>query len=528
MNGPQLRAALMFCKTEFHLLSRGVGKTEGVIAPRTERLIHLMPQSTGAFVTRTFRQALTNTLPPVIRGWNNLGYIEEIHFVVGKRPPEHFVEPHTKPRDYKYCISWYNGTVIHLLSQDRPGSANGLSIDWIVVDEAKFINREKFDAEIVPANRGNRHLYGHLSCHHSIMYCSDRWYGSEALWIDELEQKVTHDQNRLIEALSIESENLKLNLLNKEYSDSYKDKIRARINNLEKNLNELRSTAVYFSYASAIENLTVLGIDYLKEQEEALPMSMFLVTVLNERRKGAKSPFYPHLDRKYHCYNSFNNELLDYHNQSIDCQSDEDLLPGKPLYIAIDPGAVINTMVIAQFDDKGNIRVINTLYVKKPSKTYHLIEKFCDYYEKHDCKKVVYYYNHTHTADHGATEVTYHGIITKILKKNKWNYADVYFPAVMEPKERYQLTSSYLERNEDGPRITFNEINCEFLLISMEDADTEEHKGMLRKDKSSERSKTIPQERATHFSDAFDDLLVGMDQVPHPTFSSMNIQVTTG
>src|SRR5690554_5083650 len=134
----------MFCKIELNELSRGVGKTEGIIAPRSERLIHAMPGSTGAFVTKTFRAALTNTIPPVIRGWNNRGYYEGVHFVIGKRPPKWFASPHTKPLEYKYTISWYNGTVIHILSQDRNGSANGLSIDWVIVDEAKFINKEKF------------------------------------------------------------------------------------------------------------------------------------------------------------------------------------------------------------------------------------------------------------------------------------------------------------------------------------------------------------------------------------------------
>lgn len=525
LNGPQLRSALMFTNVEVNLLSRGVGKTEGVIAPRSERLVHLMPGSVGAFVTKTFRQALTNTLPPVVRGWARLGYIEGIHFVIGQRPPTHFKQNESKPLEWKYTISWVNGSIIHLISQDRPGSANGLSIDWVIVDEAKFIDKEKFDAEIVPANRGNREMFGHLSCHHSIMYCTDRWYGPEASWIDELEEQVTGNKNKLIEVLAVDLEKLKMMMIKNEYSSSYLEKLEKKKRSLEIQLNELRKDAVYFNYASAIENITVLGVDYLKKQEEALPMSMLLVTVYNERRRLSQTPFYPHLDRKKLCYNTEDNGWLEYGRKYINCNADQDFDPSRPIYVTIDPGAVINTLVVAQIPEPGKYKIINSFHVKSPAMTSDVVNKLCDYYGPWAMKKAIVYFNQTHVAKHGATPFTYKSVILDAFKKKGWTVADVYFPVVMSAEERYELIARLMKQGQ----LTFNEMNCEFLLISMEDADTKEERGMLKKDKKSEKNSSgVAPEKATHFSDALDDLVVGMIKEPSPHFNTNDMQIMVG
>lgn len=533
-NPAQMRADIMFCRTEVHLLARGVGKSQGIIAARSERLVHEMPKSTGAFITRTFQKALTNTLPPVITGWKDMGYIEGIHFVIGKRPPEWFEKPLTEPLDYRYVISWYCGTVIHIVSQDRPGSANGLSIDWSIVDEAKLINKTKFDHEISPAMRGNRNVFGHLSCHQSVLFCTDRWYGAEAKWIDELEKEVDPIANKMIWSLSCEVNKLERNLLEKEYSESYRESLRKRINSLNRDLTRLRKRAVYFNYASAIENIHVLGDEYILQQRQALPDIVFRVTVLNEKRSMSESPFYPHLNRNYHLYTNFNNDLFDaleYDFQAIrnlTCEKDKDLIPGSKLYIGLDPGGVINTVVVGIFDEDDRIRVINSFFVKKPELTKHLIKMLCRYYHAHDNHHVVYYYDPTHIAKHGTTTLSYKEAIINEFKANNWKVTAKFIGAVPEPQQRYKLAATYLEKKHKTPFISFNETNCEYLLISMEDADTEEHKGIYRKNKNSEKASSgVEPEKATHFSDAFDTLLWGMHHYPHPEYIDEDISFMT-
>lgn len=534
-NGPQIREHIYLCNTEFHELARGVGKTQGIFASRSERLVHLMPRGTGAFVTPTFRKALSDTLPPVITGWQSMGYIRGIHFEVGKRPPKHFREPIFEPLEWKNTISWYNGSIIRLISQDGVGSANGLSLDWVMVDEAKLIKKDRFDAEVVPANRGNRHIFGHCELHHSIFYVSDRWYGSEANWIDELREQVDPIRLRAIEAYAVEISTIEKKLREGKYSDSYVDKLKKDKRRYELKLYELRKNAVYFSSASAIENIHVLGIDYIKKQFLALSPESFKVTVLNEKRNLSVSPFYPHLDRHYHCYTANNNKNLiglDYDFKkvnSLDCVNDTDLDPNQGLYIAVDPGGNINTIVVGQWGANGMIKVINSFYVKKPSMTSHLIQKVCDYYKPHLTKEVYYYYDQTHIGTVGTTRHTYRSAIVETFEANKWDVAAVYLGAVPPADKRYQLTADKLMKNDDCiPGITFNEENCENLLISIEDADSKEDNGRFQKDKSSEKhSSGIPQEKATHFSDAFDILIWGMDINPHPRVKDKSFQVVT-
>jgi hypothetical protein len=38
--------------------------------------------------------------------------------------------------EYKYFMSWWNGGGAHIVSQDRLDSSNGITVDWIIGDEA--------------------------------------------------------------------------------------------------------------------------------------------------------------------------------------------------------------------------------------------------------------------------------------------------------------------------------------------------------------------------------------------------------
>lgn len=54
------------------------------------------------------------------------------------------------------------------------------------------------------------------------------------------------------------------------------------------------------------------------------------------------------------------------------------------------------------------------------------------------------------------------------------------------------------------PTVIFNGKKCKYTLISMNNTKVMERNGKFQKDKSSERSKKILPEEATHFSDAID------------------------
>ena len=99
--------------------------------------------------------------------------IESIHYVVGKKPPKSFRQPIIDPKDYEHVITLYNGSVAVIISQDRPGSLNSLTLSWLLVDEAKFIDYAKLKDEPLPANGGIKSYFGKHSHNHSIMMLSD-------------------------------------------------------------------------------------------------------------------------------------------------------------------------------------------------------------------------------------------------------------------------------------------------------------------------------------------------------------------
>ena len=99
--------------------------------------------------------------------------IEGIHYVVGKKPPKSFRQPIIDPKDYEHVITFYNGSVAVIISQHRPCSSNSLTLSWLLVDEAKFIDYAKLKDETLPANGGIKSYFGKHSYNHSIMILSD-------------------------------------------------------------------------------------------------------------------------------------------------------------------------------------------------------------------------------------------------------------------------------------------------------------------------------------------------------------------
>ena len=168
-NRPQRLTQLIGANTTVIVAGRRTGKTDSIAAPFVLRNMQRMPGSTGGIVVPTFKHGLTNTLPGLLAAWKRWGFINGIHYVVGRKPPKSFAKPITEPHDYEHVISFYNGSIAIIISQDRPGSSNSLTLSWLLVDEAKFIDYDKLKDETLPANGGIKSHFGHHSFNHYIM-----------------------------------------------------------------------------------------------------------------------------------------------------------------------------------------------------------------------------------------------------------------------------------------------------------------------------------------------------------------------
>jgi len=136
-NKPQLMAQYIAAKTTVIVAGRRTGKTDSIASPFVLRNMQRMPGSTGGIVVPTFKHGLTNTIPGLLAAWKRWGYINGIHYVVGRKPPKSFGKPITEPADYEHVITFYNGSVAIIISQDRPGSSNSL----VAVDRRSKVHR---------------------------------------------------------------------------------------------------------------------------------------------------------------------------------------------------------------------------------------------------------------------------------------------------------------------------------------------------------------------------------------------------
>ena len=119
-NKPQRLTQLIGANTTVIVAGRRTGKTDSIAAPFVLRNMQRMPGSTGGIVVPTFKHGLTNTIPGLLAAWKRWGFINGIHYVIGRKPPKSFAKPITEPHDCEHVISFYNGSVAVIISQDRP------------------------------------------------------------------------------------------------------------------------------------------------------------------------------------------------------------------------------------------------------------------------------------------------------------------------------------------------------------------------------------------------------------------------
>lgn len=477
-------AQLIFilCTQKIKILEwgRGTGKST-ILGRHICDCVVQMPRSSGVLVAETYAQILTRTLPSTIAGLEQHGLIKDLHFFVGKRPPKswNWPNPYEPPLDYKRCIIFWNGTVLNFVSQDGSStSGRGMNNDWVVGDEAVRLNKEKFDTEVVLTLRGNKtriahypdsswKYFGDCPLFHTIVLASSTPTTAAGRWFLEFEE----------EAL-------------------------------------LHPDKVAFIRASAEVNRANLEDDYFENARKILPDFLYDAEVLNKRMTRIDDGFYPSLDEAIHTYNKYNyNYYTDELSGTPTCKGDDDVDPDQALIAGIDWGSRINCMVTFQNLSDVELRVLKSIYVLYPQIIDDLIDKWADYYEPHKNKTLYLYYDPTGNNRVANSRRTFAEQARDRLTKRGWtvilmtgsNHNVLH-------QDKYKLCIDVF-KNEDKkyPDVRFNKANTQELWISMTNAPAKIGRNEeIKKDKKSESSKTTDQQHATHFSDAFDVVLVGM------------------
>lgn len=504
-NRPQLRGFAIGANDETDIWGRGTGKSTGRIAPWTVDKIFSMPRSRGVCVAETYLQALERTLPPIIQGWEEMGYVRNVDFILFKKPPSDWPTPYVGPLTPTHTIYWRNGTVISVISQDRPGTSNGMSVDWIFGDEAKLLNKERLDNELLPTNRGNERYFRGIPGHHATLWTTDMPTTPGAKWLLEKEHQMDKEQIRLILAIRVEM-----------FKAHSKGQV-AKFLRLQKLWDEMRSTAVDYSEASTLENIEVLGAGFIRRMKRTLPEIAFRTTILNERITQIENGFYALLEEEKHCYNDINygyienklGILLPQNGTSLTWQKDSDLDASRPLSIALDYNASINPLVVGQRFGK-YLKFQNSFYVMHPKRLKDTIKAFSKYYDDYPNRDLTYHYDHTAIGTNASSDISYADEVQELLENEGWNVNMNYIGQALGHYSRY-LMWGYALAGDDARFLKpmFNRNNTHYLRLSMQNAEVVQSGNEFKKYKTPERKKEIDQRETTHFSDAGDTLLVG-------------------
>lgn len=525
-NRMQREVMMVQANKTYIVAARGTGKSEGVDAPFVLRNVWAMPGSTGALISPSYAKAWGNTLPALVNGLKMWGYLPEVHYYIGRRAPEHanFAKPKREPfRDaWQNCIHFWNGTVMLILSFANAMSANSMSLDWIIGPEAKFLDYDKIKSEVNPANRGNRADFGYCPWHHSEQYTTDMPTTKSGRWVIEKDKDMWPAHIDLIKILFAEREKYR----QKEPTEWTQRQIRELTDDIQRarTFQKVRHTdplnkqkreyTVFYAEYDVLDNLEVLGEDFIWQMKRDNPSLIWRTAFLNERLFRVPNGFYSALDDNLHFYiPKDSRELYGLNFDAEDCLNDDDLQMLQPLHIAFDSNAAISGACVGQ-KDSDKMRTLKSFFVKTPGKLPELCKQVGKYYRNKINRDIVFYFDHTFVWETGKDSESYAKSIVRGLTDAGFRVTEKYIGQQPRHDFRHKEIDRALKGETDLLFPLFNLYNNEFLKIAMEQTGVKTGRNGFEKDKGPEAkldSPENPDEHKTHITDAWDTLFIGMN-----------------
>lgn len=542
VNPAQAAIMLMRAKTKYVIYSRGTGKSF-INGSEVDENVRIMPRGVTTLAQSTFGQALTKTLPSTFKMLEQLGYQRYDEktkigdYVVCRRPPDGWYRPYEQIMSYDHCITFSNGHCLYLLTQD--GNSRGPNADYNITDEALTLNKEKFDQEVAPTNRGNEHIFGKKSKdpvwkHHGNTFLSSMPYTPEQKWL--LEPSTYYEKERGVRLFDVWNKIVRLQLqlieaaIDKDvklYKELWNETIRLR-----RTITPFVSNdGILFILGSIFDNIANVGMSYIINMYKLMDKLSFMIEILNFYIEKIDSCYYS-IDERHVYYNATNDSYIrdfaednNYNWSELannnDSRRDLDCDPNRPIELTCDWGSTASFMEVGQERNFDFVTKqitpytidnnINEFFVKRDEEDdtmiNALIDKFCDYYRNHSKKHVVFYRDKYGDAHRANNKKTYNEIAVERLIKKGWTVEQKTHRGIEPPQhEKYLLWASILaEKDNRFPRKRFNGSKCKYTLISMNNTRVvEDRDGRFAKDKRSERNKSILPEEATHFGDAVD------------------------
>lgn len=500
------------------VITAGRGTGKGVAhAAVCLRNFQEMPGSTTAFVVPCAKRGLSNTLPSMFQHWETWGYKRGVHWDVGKKPNSKldWGRPLIAPENWENIITFYNGSIGQIVSQERRGTSNSKSFDFVDIDEAKFVDFEQLKDETFPANRGQVREFGHCPRHHGLLITSDMPVTTKGSWFLRYEQYHDQEAAETIAYLQQMANALKPRA-------GFNPQERRRLREVEQLLFSLRRGLTFARRYSSLTNLAVLGEAWVRQMKRDLPPLVFRTSILCLDPDFRRDGFYSSLTSD-NVYRSSNVSALDslgfedlgrLREIGGDSRSDGDIIAEAPLCVAFDYNNNINWLVCGQPDEeRRRLNVLRAFYVKYERKLRELIGDFCAYYAHHHTREVIFYYDNTALAgNYAVNDEDFAWVIEREFEALGWSVVPVYIGQAMRHMEKYLLINRGLA-GQARLRPMFNEEGTADLLVSIKSA------GMVggKKDKRGEKLAETEEDRLeyrTDGSDAFDTLYIGCERFP--------------
>lgn len=498
---------------------RGIGK--GLIcASILRRNIEGMPGSNTALVGPNSKRMWTNIIPSWDTHLRRWGFVEGVHYTWGRKPAKAWgwAEPIIKPMNWENTLSFYNGSYATIISQDRKGTSNSQSFDGLIIDEAKFIDFNQLKDETYPANRGNGNVFGHLYYHHGISKFSDMPTTKKGSWFLNDRDKCDPQQVLLLEGLLASYQEMSRRVAEMIARGERPHKsVMFELRRLSKAVNLLRADTFLYKEFSSIENIEILGEDFISQCYRDMPSATFRTTIMCRRVEHSEDSFYnaksdknlyTAVDKTYIDSLGFDMEKL----RHVDCRMDSDIELNAPLWVAFDANANINWGVVGQPGVDMKLRILKSFFVKYERRLPELVSDICDYYETLRHKEIVFVYDSTFVGNNfGVSRVDFQQVITDCFTKRGWIVRKLYIGKPMRHPIKQQLINGMF-LGQGTYRIMINEPNNPDLLNSIDSAMTVN--GTNQKDKSGEKSEETEENRLegrTDGSDAFDTLCIGVE-----------------
>lgn len=325
----------------------------------------------------------------------------------------------------------------------------------------------------------------------------------------------------------------------------------------EGDLRELRRVAFLVRRANTLDNVDILGEDYIRQMKRDLPAYTFMVSIMNVKMQKSNDGFYSNLDIDHvHGYipdevdplsqakfstqkatgivdgkritsESYQPDFKELSERN-DCRMDSDCHMSEPLYLALDYNANINTLVVGQKYERDGVMALNVIksfYVKNERKLRELIQDFSHYYapKRAVCRDVTYFYDATakQGASYATTDERFYMAVINELESAGWNVTAI----DMGVPERHEVKHKIINEALAGiiyPAIRINQPNNPDLIIAMQLCEVSISYRGFRKDKSQEKKPetedNLPLQQRTDFTDAFDQLYLGLKYFATGTF----------